>query len=76
MEDIEIRVNPSIPKRALYAFYKRNGICEAGYGPDVSELVLNHPCVSVGSFHNGDLIGFGRALFDGLNRKERRIYRS
>jgi hypothetical protein len=54
-------------KGTLYAFYRRNGICEAEYGPDVSELVLDHPCVSVGAFHHGELIGFGRAMFDGLN---------
>ena len=67
MEAIEIRTNPSIPKGALYAFYKRNGICEAGYGPELSEVVLAHPCVTVGAFRKGELIGFARALFDGLH---------
>jgi len=67
MEDIEIRVDPDIPRGALYAFYKQNGICEAGYGPEISELVLRHPSVSVGAFQNGELVGFARALFDGLS---------
>ena len=67
MEGIRIEINPHIRKGVLYAFYKRNGICETGYGPDVSERILNHPCVSVGAFQNADLIGFGRALFDGLS---------
>ena len=67
MEDLEIRIAPDIPKGTLYAFYKRNGICEAGYGSEVSETVLKHPCVTVGAFRNGELIGFARALFDGLS---------
>lgn len=67
MEDIQIKVNPPIPKGAIFAFYKRNGICEAGYGPETSEVVLTRPCVTVGAFKAGELIGFGRALFDGLH---------
>ncbi|MGD0090967.1 MAG: hypothetical protein ABSE73_13700 [Planctomycetota bacterium] len=67
MEKTEIAVNPDIPKGALYAFYKRNGICEAGFGPDMAEVVLKHPCVSVGAFQKGELVGFARALFDGLS---------
>ena len=66
MKNSDIRINPDIPKGALYAFYERNGICEAGFGPEVSEVVLKHPCVSVGAFQKGELVGFARALFDGL----------
>lgn len=66
MQKIEIIVNPNIPKGSLYAFYKRNGICEAGFGPKVSEVVLKHPSVSVGAFQKGELLGFARSLFDGL----------
>ncbi|HEX72128.1 MAG TPA: hypothetical protein ENN65_02310 [Candidatus Hydrogenedentes bacterium] len=67
MEDIEIKIDPPIKKGELYAFYKRNGICESGYGPKRSELVLRYPCVTVVAFKGGDLIGFARALFDGLH---------
>ncbi len=67
MRGIEIKINPPIPKGSLYAFYKRNGICEEGYGPEVSEIVLKHPCVTVGAFKKGELIGFARVLFDGLH---------
>jgi GNAT superfamily N-acetyltransferase len=67
MDDVEIRINPSIPRGELYDFYERNNICEAGYGPELAEVVLQHPCVTVGAFCDGELIGFGRALFDGLS---------
>jgi hypothetical protein len=67
MKDVEVKLNPRIARGALHAFYARNNICEAAYGPKMAATVLRHPCVSVGAFRNGELIGFARALFDGLS---------
>ena len=51
----------------LFEFYKRNDICETGYGRELSEIVLQHPGVWVAAYIGDELIGFVRALHDGLH---------
>ena len=62
----EIRICEPLKEGALYDFYKRNNICEAGYGKELSEVVLQHEGVWVAAYDNGELVGFARALHDGL----------
>jgi ribosomal protein S18 acetylase RimI-like enzyme len=63
----EIRICQPLQDGELYAFYKRNHICEEGYGKERSEIVLKHEGVWVAVYADGDLIGFARALHDGLH---------
>ena len=63
---IEIRVCQPVKEGELYEFYKRNHICEEGYGRQLSEAPLKHEGVWVAAYDNGQLIGFARALHDGL----------
>ena len=63
----EIRICQPMRAGELYDFYKRNNICEEGYGKELSEVVLEHEGVWVAAYDNDQLIGFARALHDGLN---------
>ncbi len=62
----EIRICQPLKDGELFAFYERNNICEAEYGQDVCERVLQHPGVWVAAYDDARLIGFARALHDGL----------
>ncbi len=64
---IEIIVCEPLKQGELYAFYKRNNICEEGYGEETSELPLKHEGVWITAYDDGELIGFARALYDGLH---------
>jgi len=64
---LEMRICAPPKKGDLYDFYKRNGICEEGYGQERSEVVLTHEGVWVAAYDEGQLIGFARALEDGLH---------
>ncbi len=66
-QEFEISVCPSLKEGELYDFYKRNNICEEGYGRELSEVVLKHEGVWVAAYKEGKLIGFARALHDGLH---------
>lgn len=66
MDNVDIKINPTIENGQLYEFYKKNNICEIGYGRDMSEIVLRHPSLIVAAYDNSRLIGFARVLFDGL----------
>jgi hypothetical protein len=61
-----IDVNGPLEPGELYRFYQRNDICEAQYGQEISERVLAHPSIYVTARIDNELIGFARALFDGL----------
>jgi len=62
----EIRICQPLREGELYGFYKRNNICEEGYGKELSEVVLKHEGVWVAVYDKGELIGFARALYDGV----------
>lgn len=64
---LEIRICQPLKNGELYDFYKRNNICEEGYGEELSEVVLTHEGVWVAAYVDGQLIGFTRALHDGLH---------
>lgn len=64
---IRILLRPTITPDQLFAFYEKNDICEKGFGKEVAARVLEHSDVIVGAFRGDDLVGFGRALFDGLS---------
>lgn len=63
----EIRVCQPIKRGELFAFYTRNNICEEGYGEELAEAPLKHEGVWVAAYNAGQLIGFARALHDGLH---------
>jgi ribosomal protein S18 acetylase RimI-like enzyme len=65
--DIRILLNPTITPDQLFAFYEKNDICEKGFGKEVAARVLDHSDVIVGAFRGDELVGYGRALFDGLS---------
>ena len=67
LQDIDIRVCEPIEPGRLFAFYRRNHICEEGYGEELSESVLRHEGVWAAAYDAGELIGFARALYDGLH---------
>lgn len=67
MSDPTISVNPPITPAQLFAFYERNHICEAGFGPDVAARVLQHTALCVAAFRGDELVGLARATFDGLS---------
>ncbi len=67
MNDIIIQVNPKITREQLFNFYVRNYICEVGFGKDIATKVLYNSSIIVGAFQGEELIGFSRAMFDGLS---------
>jgi hypothetical protein len=67
MDNITIAVNPPISAEQLYAFYEKNGICEAGYRKDVAARVLEHSSLVVAALIGDELVAVARAMFDGLD---------
>jgi hypothetical protein len=65
--DVSIVVNPTIAPAELFSFYQRNSICEQGFGQQVAARVLDHSDLIVAAFRGEHLVGFSRALFDGLS---------
>ena len=66
MDNIRILVNPKITPDQLFSFYRRNDICEKGFGKEVASKVLDHSSLIIGAFERNKLIGIARAMFDGL----------
>lgn len=66
-QPINIQVNPTITADALFDFYERNNICEAGFGKEVAARILEHPHLIVAAYLETELIGLARATFDGLS---------
>jgi hypothetical protein len=64
---VQIRSCAPLRPGELFQFYERNNICEAQFGRERSEDVLKHPAVWIAAYDNDELIGFARALQDGLN---------
>ncbi len=64
---ISIKVNPVLSADELFAFYKRNDICEVGFGKEMATRILQYPHLRVGAFAEGELVGLARATFDGLS---------
>jgi len=64
---VVIQVNPVIAPNDLFAFYKRNNICEAGFGEETAAKILRHPHLIVAAYACGELVGLARAAFDGLS---------
>ncbi len=65
--DVHVVLNPRITPEQLFDFYRKNDICEKGFGQVVAARVLDHSDLIVGAFCGDELVGFGRALFDGLS---------
>jgi len=62
-----IQVNPQLTADQLFDFYRRNDICEVGFGKEVAARILHHPHLIVAAFEGDELIGLARATFDGLS---------
>jgi hypothetical protein len=62
-----IRVNPHLTADQLFDFYRRNNVCEVGFGKDTAARVLDHPHLIVAAFDREELVGLARATFDGLS---------
>ncbi|MCP4644936.1 MAG: hypothetical protein GY851_31130, partial [bacterium] len=62
----DIRICAPLEEGELFAFYQRNHICEEGYGQKLSEAPLKHEGVWVTAHCDDELVGFARALHDGL----------
>jgi hypothetical protein len=67
LEKTKILVNPEITDTQLFSFYRRNRICEEGYGKKKAALPLSRSSLVVGAFDGDKLVGIARAMFDGLN---------
>jgi hypothetical protein len=61
-----IEVNPKVTPEKLFSFYKRNNICETGYGKEKASKVLEYSSLIVAAFEGDELVGIARAMFDGL----------
>ena len=68
---IRIEICEPVETGTLYDFYKKNDICEAEFGEELSEIVLQYPGVWVAAYTGDELIGFVRALHDGLKSNRR-----
>jgi hypothetical protein len=66
-EEIRIAVNPDITEDQLFNFYKRNHICEEGYGRERVAIVLRNSSLIVAAFEGITLVGIARAMCDGLS---------
>ena len=64
--DVIIHVNPAITADDLFAFYKRNNICEVGFGKATESRVLRHPNLIVDAHAGGELVGLARGVLDGM----------
>jgi hypothetical protein len=62
-----IQVNPRLTADQLFDFYRRNDICEVGFGKEVAARILDHPHVIVAALDGDGLVGLARATFDGLS---------
>ena len=67
MKNVRIEVNPDIGDEQLFSFYKRNYICEVGYGRELACKHLSNSSLIVGAFDGNRLVGIARAMFDGLS---------
>ena len=67
LPEARIVVGPQLTPDELFGFYKRNNICEVGFGKDVAARILDQPHVMVAAFAGGALVGLARATFDGLS---------
>ncbi|MFA5310020.1 MAG: GNAT family N-acetyltransferase [Dehalococcoidales bacterium] len=67
LKDVKIKVNPTITPEQLFAFYRRNHICEEGYGKEKAARPLSRSSLIVGAFWEEELVGIARAMFDGLS---------
>ncbi len=67
LPEARIEVSPRLTADELFEFYRRNNICEVGFGREVAARILDHPHVIVAAFAGGELVGLARATFDGLS---------
>jgi ribonuclease HI len=67
IDNILIKVNPTVTAGQLFAFYQRNHICEEGYGRERAARPLLHSSLVIGAFEEEKLVGIARAMFDGLS---------
>ncbi|MCA1694791.1 MAG: hypothetical protein LC749_08690 [Actinobacteria bacterium] len=67
LPEARIVVRPELSADELFGFYKRNNICEVGFGKEVAARILDHPHVIVAAFADQELVGLARATFDGLS---------
>jgi hypothetical protein len=67
IENIRVEINPDITHDQLFSFYRRNHICEEGYGKELACKPLHHSSLIVGAFEGDRLVGIARAMFDGLS---------
>ena len=65
--EVIIQVNPEVTADELFDFYRRNGICEVGFGKETAARVLTHPHLIVAAFAGEELVGLARATTDGLS---------
>ncbi len=64
---VNIIFQPTITDDQLWEFFNRNDICEVGYGKETATKPLHFPNVSVGAFYQDMLVGYARAMFDGVS---------
>ena len=65
IDDTRIEINPVIADEELFSFYRRNHICEEGYGR-IEYPYLRNSSLIVGAFEGEKLVGITRAMFDGM----------
>jgi len=65
-DKITYQINPTISADELYDFYSNNSICEEGYGKEIATRVISFTSLIVGAYHNENLIGITRSMFDGV----------
>lgn len=65
IDDVIIEINPVITDEELFSFYRRNHICEEGYGR-IEYPYLRQSSLVVGAFEGKMLVGIARAMFDGM----------
>ncbi len=63
---VRIEVNPKISPDQLFSFYVKNDVCETGFGKETASRVLDRSSLIVAAFEGDELVGFARAMFDGL----------
>ena len=62
---LRIVLNPRISSRELHQFYRRTGVCEAGFAPSYAGRVLTRSDVILAAYQGEVLVGFARGLCDG-----------
>ena len=65
--EITIEYMPPITEDQLWDFYVRNDVCEAGHGKETAVRPLRYNPHIVAAFHEDKLVGFIRAMFDGVS---------